>query len=327
MTGFASPGILGRISRESWWLWLVLGLALGLRLYTAWAWNSWQPDSPARLVGDEPGYDSMAREFLAGYGFTWPGRVPLYPLWLAGVYWIFGASYEVVPYVQALLGVGTVLLTYLLGRRVFGPAAGLVAATAVSVSYVMIHQSLHLLSEALFTPVLVMVAIALWDAFQRPTAGRLVWAGLWTGVSSLVRPTLLFFAVAALVVFAVAWGRRRGPRRALVYGVAVMIAVAPWVIRNYATYDAIFPLQTSNALLWQGSPEYYHLIHDEGYGYMDIWTEVLYGPGWEQHDPTSLEGDRYWTRRALRSIASEPAVYLLYAVEKIGTYWVGDPNA
>jgi hypothetical protein len=40
-----------------------------------------------------------------------------------------------------------------------------------------------------------------------------------------------------------------------------------------------------------------------------------------------VEGDRYWTRRALRSIAAEPLVYLRFCVEKAVTYWIGDPNA
>jgi hypothetical protein len=103
--------------------------------------------------------------------------------------------------------------------------------------------------------------------------------------------------------------------------------VSPWILHNHLKYRAIIPLQTSNAILWQGSPEYYHLIHDRGYTYLRVWKEILYGPGWQQHDPTSIAGDRYWTGRALESILAEPTVYLKYAGEKIFTYWLGDPSA
>jgi hypothetical protein len=70
-------------------LWIMLGivlLGLLLRLHEASLWNNSQPNSPDRLYGDEPGYDSLARDLLQGYAFTWPGRVPLYPVWLAGIY-------------------------------------------------------------------------------------------------------------------------------------------------------------------------------------------------------------------------------------------------
>lgn len=71
---------------------VIVAVGLGFRIGTAILWNHDRPDSPARLIGDEPGFDSMARQLLDGHGFTWPGRVPLYPAWLAGVYGISGGG-------------------------------------------------------------------------------------------------------------------------------------------------------------------------------------------------------------------------------------------
>jgi hypothetical protein len=56
-------------------------------------------------------------------------------------------------------------------------------------------------------------------------------------------------------------------------------------------------------------------------------AKVLYGRGWQEHDPTSPGVDRWWTRRALRSISSEHHIYGLYALEKTGAFWVGGPEA
>src|SRR5215831_17364813 len=60
---------------------------------------------------------------------------------------------------------------------------------------------------------------------------------------------------------------------------------------------------------------------------MRIWTEVLYGPGWQARNPMGVEGDRYWTKRATHSIAEEPIIYVRFALEKLVTYWTGDPSA
>jgi hypothetical protein len=95
----------------------ILIIGLTIRLVGSVDWNSYHPDSPERLIGDEPGYDNLAREVIRGLGFTWPGRVPVYPLWLAGIYILNGGSYQSVPYIQAFLGVLTILLTFLMGKH------------------------------------------------------------------------------------------------------------------------------------------------------------------------------------------------------------------
>lgn len=318
---------LVRIRESPATLWLIVLLGLALRLAAARSFNSWNPDSAKILVGDEPGYDNTALELLAGQGYTWPGRVPLYPALLAALHWITGGSYHGIRYWQAVIGTAVVPLTYLLGRLAFGRAVGLVAAFLAATSYVLCYQPLHILSEVLFTPIMLAGAVALWRAFEVPSGGRFAWTGALLGVSALVRPTLLFAPAFLVLPIWLAIGPRWAVRGGLACMTGAALAIAPWMVRNYERYHAIFPLATSNAILWQGSPEYYHLIHDEGYTYLRVWTEIIYGPGWRTHDPTSVEGDKWWTRRALRSIASEPGTYLRYAGEKAVTYWVGDPAA
>jgi hypothetical protein len=321
-----------RTSRGAGWLmrWavlLIVCLGLAVRLHAAWETNQLRPDTPARLSADEPGYDNLARELLAGEGLSWPGRVPLYPVWLAGLHYITGYSYARGIYIQCLMGALAVWLTFVLGRDLFGRRVGLLAALGAAVSIVLVRQSVRLLSEVLFTPLVLAVAISFVRAMQSPTVARFAWTGVWIGLANLVRPTLVGFPVAAVLAIGYALGPRRAIRPAAALLVAATVVVLPWVIRNYLKYDAIYPLATSNAILWQGSPEYFHLIRREGYTYLDVWNKVIYGPGNEGNDPGSIEGDRYWNRRALQSIAAEPLVYVRFCLEKAVTYWIGDPNA
>ena len=143
-------------------------VALGLRLFHAWYFNQANPGGASVLHGDEGGYDYLAREIMAGRRLIWPGRVPLYSLWLALVYSVSGGSYDFARYAQAILGTTTVVLTYVLGRRVFGHWPGVLAAGLAALSYFLSEHALHILSEVVFTPVLLVVMIALHDAFQRP---------------------------------------------------------------------------------------------------------------------------------------------------------------
>ena len=306
---------------------VILCLALAVRLHAAWDMNRSRPDAPSRLSADEPGYDNLARDLLAGHGLTWPGRVPLYPLWVAGLHSVTGYSSARGIYIQSVVGALAVLLTFVLGRHLFGPVVGLLAALGAAVDVVLVHQSVRYLSEILFTPLVLAVAISLIRALSHPTTARFAWVGAWIGLASLVRPTLVGYPAIAVLVIAYVLGVRRATRPAAALLLASTLMVLPWVVRNYLKYEALYPLATSNAILWQGSPEYYHLLRNQGYTYLDVWNKVLYGPGNEGNDPRSIAGDRYWTRRALRSIASEPLLYLRFCAEKAVTYWIGDPNA
>jgi 4-amino-4-deoxy-L-arabinose transferase-like glycosyltransferase len=307
--------------------WLLTALGLALRLALVHITNESRPNSPARLGGDELSYDGLARDVLAGYGFTWPGRVPLYPLWLAGLHTLFGPSYVVMTWAQALVSTTVVPLTIALGRRAAGPLAGLVAGSLAAVSFVLVRQPSSILSEVLFTPLVVVVALTVWRALDRPSAGTVALAGAAVGVANLVRPTLVLFPVAVIALLVHRLGWRRGSVLGAVCVAATLLVQSPWMVHNARLGRPVWTLATSNGILWQGSPEYYHLTHDRGFGYLRVWQEVLYAPGDDAPDPGTVEGEGYWRARALRSIAGEPLTYLRYAAEKAITYWVGDPNA
>ena len=307
--------------------WLLAALGLALRLALVHITNESRPNSPARLGGDELGYDGLARDVLAGHGFTWPGRVPLYPLWLAALHTLFGPSYVVITWAQALVSATVVPLAVALGRRAAGPLAGLVAGSLAAVSFVLVRQPSSLLSEVLFTPLVLVVALALWRALDRPSGGTVALAGAAVGVANLVRPTLVLFPVVVLALLVYRLGWRRGSALGAVCIAATLLVQSPWMVHNARLGRPVWTLATSNAILWQGSPEYYHLTHDRGFGYLRVWREVLYAPGDDAPDPGTVEGEDYWRARALRSIADEPLIYLRYAAEKAITYWVGDPNA
>jgi hypothetical protein len=112
----------------------------------------------------------------------------------------------------------------------------------------------------------------------------------------------------------------------VVAAVTVVAALVPWTIHNRRTYGVTHPLTPSTAVLWQGSPEYYELWR-EGRSYLDIWTVELNGARNGGHDPTSWEGDRYFTRRAVASIRADPLTYAWYSAQKLVYYWTGHPSA
>jgi hypothetical protein len=111
----------------------------------------------------------------------------------------------------------------------------------------------------------------------------------------------------------------------LVYGLAMAAVIAPWTYHNWLAYHRFLPLSVSAGGLWLGSPEFYHLVRDRGH--LDIWANELNPQRNGGHDPFTIDGDRYFTQRALQSIRTEPFVYVTYSLQKAAYFWFGNPAA
>ncbi len=153
--------------------------------------------------------------------------------------------------VQAVLGVGAVVLTGLLARRLASPAAGVVAAAIVAVYPNLVLHTATLLSETLSITVLLGFLVALVPPGSGRWPGpvdrrRLVAAGVLFGALLLVRPVAGGVVGAAVVAWVVAregW-RRTLERTVLVVGVG-LLCLAPWTVRNLVRMDAFVPLSTN----------------------------------------------------------------------------------
>jgi 4-amino-4-deoxy-L-arabinose transferase-like glycosyltransferase len=214
---------------------------------------------PLVLRGDAIDYNRLGRLIAAGHGFgvSWLSpsggptslRAPAYPIFLGAVYKLTGDSVTAARLVQALLGVGLVLLVGLIAHLVWGRRVALAAGAIAAVYPPLIIVSGSVLSESLFVP-LVVSAVACALLARRPTrtSRRLVWlasAGVLAGLSSLARPNggAIVLGLVALAVTAMR------PRRRVVAGVATLLAavvvvLVPWEVRDAIEMHAFVPVTT-----------------------------------------------------------------------------------
>jgi len=314
--------------------WIILALsvlvlvALLLRLQTAWQRNYESPHELAlRLVGDETNYEGLAYALLQGEFFQWPGRVPVYPLFIAATYYALGErSPAKLLYVQALVGGAVVPLTYLLARRLTGIIPALGAAGIVALDDSLIEHAGQIYTELLYTPLLLVALLALLWAVQAPRLGRFAWAGASMAVVTLCRPTTVLIPLILPLVLPQGWKLKRKVGAFLMYCLAMAVVITPWTYHNWREYHRFLLLSVSTAVLWQGSPEFYHLTQ-RNRNHLDIWANELNPERNGGHDPFTIDGDQYFTRRALQSIRAEPGVYVAYSLKKAGYFWLGNPAA
>jgi hypothetical protein len=299
-------------------------LGLILRLGLAWNTNQFLPDTPARLSASELSVDAWASSLHLDSWFQWQGRTPIYPLFLAAYYLVLGHSYAMVLYLQAVIGAMAIPLTYLLARRFTGIKLSLLAAALVALHPTLTAQVTRLSDEALFTVLLLLVWLALLWALDTRDWRRFMVAGVVLAVACLSRPTMVLLPVVLLFLLPRTCGFKRKVGLSLIYAGGVIAVVLFWSLHSYYNGGALVSLNGFGTSLWQGSPEFFHLMEENRpiseirYWYLDPNQNGGY-------DPFTLAGDRHFTKRAIESILAEPGIFALYSFLKLPMFWIGHP--
>jgi 4-amino-4-deoxy-L-arabinose transferase-like glycosyltransferase len=251
-------------------LWLILAIALLLRVGYLWSYTYEHPRQAVSVVPFLFESGNIAHSLAVGNGFSSPFRVdtgptawlpPIYPLLLAGIFRTFG-SYTFQSFiVAALLNISFATLTcvpiFFAGKRIggLGVAAGAAWLWAVFPNAILIPvQSMWdaslsaLLVAAIFCATL---ALAESSRVRDWCAYGLLW-----GITLMTNATL-----AALLPLLLGWvayrsHKQRRPwfgRLALSIGIVVLCCL-PWTIRNYEIFHTFVPLRSGFGLqLWLGN--------------------------------------------------------------------------
>ena len=227
------------LSKHGALLLLVLGVALALRLYGI-GWDSgygfhpdersiyMQSDCMYRLLSQDSGYNDCIRDYPKTVpGFPSPGvffdseRSPLNPHWfpLGSVllYTIVLFRFLLAPFtdigaldmsyvgrpLSALADVGSVLVVYLLGRRIYGRNVGLLAAAFVALAVIHIQNSHFYRPETIIT---LLVLASFLFMFKLLDKGRLrdsALLGLMVGLAFAIKVSVLPLVLPLLFTYGI----------------------------------------------------------------------------------------------------------------------------
>lgn len=226
---------------------VIFVLALILRLVF---WSLVAAHYPEQMLSpDSHDYNALAFNILSGKGFLldsnspyyWYSilRTPVYPLFLAIVYSLTGGNYIWVGFFQGILSALTSALTYLIGQRLFGRRTGLIAGMLSAFSLLSIIYSSKILTEILFTILLVSsiwCIIKFW--IRRSTRWLLVSAFL-LGMAILCRPVALYYTLflATLLIFSSQENLLQGAKSTVIFVCAVVLLVGSWVAHNWIVFS------------------------------------------------------------------------------------------
>jgi 4-amino-4-deoxy-L-arabinose transferase-like glycosyltransferase len=194
---------------------------------------------------------------------------PLHILVIALIDLLGGHSFETQKIALAVVGTGTVVLIGLCGRLLGGDVLGLVAAAIAAVYPMQWLADGSLMSETTYG-LLVSAALLCALAYRRAPSARLAAAlGAVIALAALTRGEGL--ALLVFLALPLAWRRRR---HIVVIAVAAVVVLAPWTIRNLATFDKPFLISTNGEAIWAGANCQRTYYTDQ----IGAWVFACYGP-------------------------------------------------
>jgi 4-amino-4-deoxy-L-arabinose transferase-like glycosyltransferase len=203
-------------------------------------------------------------EFKSEATSDWsPGAPWLY----AGLFVVTGGPREgTIRILEALMGVGTILLVFLLGWRLGGRWPALLAALGVAIYPPFIHSVGEIMSEPpamLSLPAAILAFLWAWDrtagasrAGARDPAGAprratpWIWLlpGFLFGATAMFRPEYSIVAAAFVIYAAARWAWERewklGATAVGLMVLALLLPIVPWTVRNIVVLHKLTPIST-----------------------------------------------------------------------------------
>ncbi|MFA7586403.1 MAG: hypothetical protein WCY11_09450 [Novosphingobium sp.] len=248
-----------RSGRQAWVALLCAGaISLALR------WWSVVLATGGELGADPMNYANLARAVLEGRGLVtddWQYGEglrayfpPLYPLLLAGVWGLFGASAVSTLVLNTLTDLAAAWALGDVGRRTGGRSLGRLAMMAYFAwpAFALAAGLPQKESLTLLLCILLLRAVIVWQAADvdesaRPRHG--LWIGLWWGLLALTQPSLVIAPV--FVSLVLVWQRGFWPvvRLGLWAMPTILAVLLPWWIRNWLVFQTFIPLTTASGIM------------------------------------------------------------------------------
>lgn len=212
-----------------------------------------------KITSDEIDYYSLALNILHGKGFSLPTgfltayRPPAYPFFVAGILSLI-PSVVAVEFVQILLEIGSGVILYHIGKKVFSQTVGFAAMMMWNLFPTSIILSSQLMSESLVT-FLLLLFVMIGMISKTITHWKAFFEGCIGGILLLIKPQIILLFVTIGIYYLVRKRETVPIRPVVLMGIGMLLIAAPWVIRNKLVFGEFLVTTNGGMNFWIGNNE------------------------------------------------------------------------
>lgn len=246
---------------------LLFGLILRLKYFTM----------NQALWYDEAEYLCIAKNWA--YGLSYPVsilRPPLFPLFEAIAYKTGFGSELFFRSIELMFSIGSILLTYFLGKELYNKKVGLIASFLMSFFYEHLFYTARIMTEI---PTLTLWLLSLyffWKGYVKTESKKYLWlAAFVIALSTLIRYTGLM--VGAVILIFLLFSERLNflkKKEIWVFALIALLTLSPYLIWSYKTYGKIGFLTAGTGYGIKFNPFNYINL----FNYIKHFSTYLYSP-------------------------------------------------
>ncbi len=247
-------------------------------------------------------------------------RPPLFPLLWGLVYGWTNENYTPIRVAHAALGAAACVMVFALGRVLFSPAVGALAAVLAGWYPPLVWHSVNLMSEPLFIFWQTALIVLLVAARRKDSLWRAAAAGACGALGMLSRSVLVgFMPFAAFWLLFAGRTRRRGLALAAALTAGCLTTLSPWIVRNFLVVHAFVPttLDAGHGFLIGNNPG--ALRDPRGVSEPRSWA---FAKGLNE-----VEMNRAFFRRGQENLRRDPSLWPRLAWDKFRRLWRFWPHA
>jgi len=293
-------------------------LSLFARLFYLWELRN-TPFFHVPIV-DEYVYDHMAVAILKGLPEqNGVFRSPLYPMFLAVCYSIFGHSIATVRIIQMVIGAVSTIVIYRMTAHFLDRKRAVTAAFIYALYWPAIFFQGELLIISIFCILLILSVYLFFISLEGGSDRMFFLTGLLLGLSAIARGTaLLFYPVMAYYCFRQQTGRKAVRALALLSAATVSIILISG-LSNYSRTGEFVLLSSNGAInLYTGNNPTADGLNPIPPG--QEWNRTINEPVLLGLTSTS-DKSRYWLKKSLGFIADDPGRFAALYLKKFYAFW------
>ena len=257
--------------------------------------------------------------------------VPSYPIILYIFYSLFGITsltYILIQILQGLILSFTVVLIYVIAKKLFDEQIAILAALIMALYPVYIYgvTVIHQLTFTTFFIAILILGVLKLKLKLETNANinikTYLICGVVLGLIILTEPTILFFIPFMILWIFIQNKNKRDWKRSLKFSSCILIiallVTSPWIIRNYEVHDTVL-IKYSGYAFWNGnSPSFTETGIPCGYPIASYEPELI-----ERitNQSKQIDIDSIYMAEALKYVRENPIIFIRNFVYKAYNFW------